>query len=145
MTYRVTDLAIDEDRLARICKRYIAGDFVIDEHFVKAVLRIAGPYDPIYRTELLYRVEKTIMRHLCTFWIFCDERCRYKNRREWFEDVRDWVLLETINNPLYNKTIGKRGEIGVGMRFDIMKRDDFSCQICGATQSDGVKLTRVLS
>jgi hypothetical protein len=140
MTYHVTDLTMDEDRLARFCQRYLAGGFIVDEHFIKAVLRIVGTYDPIYRTGLLYQVEKTIMQHLCKFWVFCDEGCRYKNRREWFEDIRDWVLLETINNPLYKKTIGKRGEISVGMRFDIMKRDGFSCQICGSTQSDGVKL-----
>lgn len=141
MTYLVTESAIDRDRLARICQRYLAGGFVLNDHFIKAVLRVVGTYEPAsYRGQLLFQVEKTIMERFCAFWFDCEEGCRYKNRREWFEDVRDWTPLETIKHPAYKNAVGKRGEVGKAMRFEIMKRDGFRCQICGSTASDDVKL-----
>ncbi len=34
----------------------------------------------------------------------------------------------------------ERGKLTPGLRYDILKRDNFKCQICGRTQSDGVTL-----
>ena len=34
----------------------------------------------------------------------------------------------------------ERARMTDSLRYDVMKRDGFRCQICGATQADGVKL-----
>ncbi len=34
----------------------------------------------------------------------------------------------------------ERSKLSDGLRYDIMSRDKFKCQICGSTQNDGVKL-----
>jgi len=34
----------------------------------------------------------------------------------------------------------ERSKLTSSLRYDIMKRDNFKCQICGSTQADGVKL-----
>ncbi len=41
-----------------------------------------------------------------------------------------------------NKTIREieRSKMSASIRYDVLNRDKFRCQICGATQSDGVKL-----
>ena len=37
-----------------------------------------------------------------------------------------------------NKTV--RSGLSLSLRFDVFRRDDYRCQICGATTSDGVRL-----
>jgi uncharacterized protein YozE (UPF0346 family) len=37
-----------------------------------------------------------------------------------------------------NKTV--RSGLSLSLRFDVFRRDDYRCQICGATASDGVRL-----
>ena len=39
-----------------------------------------------------------------------------------------------------NKTSIERNKMTPGLRFDVLKRDNYKCQICGRTQKDGVKL-----
>ena len=34
----------------------------------------------------------------------------------------------------------EREKVKAGLRFDILKRDGYRCQICGSCASDGVKL-----
>ena len=34
----------------------------------------------------------------------------------------------------------ERAKLGDSLRYDILRRDNFRCQICGATQQDGYKL-----
>ena len=47
-----------------------------------------------------------------------------------------WV---EINNYKQTKEY-ERSKMSNSLRYDILKRDNFRCQICGATQDDGVKL-----
>lgn len=39
-----------------------------------------------------------------------------------------------------NQKIQERNKMSAGLRFDVLKRDNYKCQICGRTQKDGVKL-----
>ena len=34
----------------------------------------------------------------------------------------------------------EREKLTAGLRYDILKRDNYRCQICGRTQADGIKL-----
>ena len=47
--------------------------------------------------------------------------------------------IENLDNPDYNKK-QEREKLTAGLRYDILKRDNYRCQICGRTQADGIKL-----
>lgn len=46
----------------------------------------------------------------------------------------------TVVEPLLKEQQPKREPIKPSVRFQILKRDNYSCQMCGATATDGAKL-----
>jgi len=46
---------------------------------------------------------------------------------------------KNLNNSIDNRK-QEREKLTAGLRYDILKRDNYKCQICGRTQADGVKL-----
>lgn len=51
----------------------------------------------------------------------------------------EWDENSIINFPLQEIKV-KRQTIKPSLRFEILKRDDYCCQMCGATAKDGVTL-----
>lgn len=47
--------------------------------------------------------------------------------------------LKNDDNLNYDKK-QEREKLTAGLRYDILKRDNYKCQICGRTQADGIKL-----
>lgn len=57
------------------------------------------------------------------------------------EKEHKMMLIDDKNAKNYKETIEyQRSLMTPSMRYDILKRDNFSCQICGHSQKDGVKL-----
>lgn len=54
-----------------------------------------------------------------------------------FNEVKNGVIRQSEKEHFVKK---QRAAMSNSLRYDILKRDGFRCQICGATQNDGVKL-----
>jgi predicted RNA-binding Zn-ribbon protein involved in translation (DUF1610 family) len=61
-----------------------------------------------------------------------------------FEDLLatfDSVSRSYLDNETYSKiALVERGEISDSLRYDILKRDNFKCVICGASSKEGTRL-----
>ncbi len=56
------------------------------------------------------------------------------------EHIRIFVSNVKAENAVRDSIRVERARMTDSLRYDVMKRDGFRCQICGATQADGVKL-----
>jgi 5-methylcytosine-specific restriction endonuclease McrA len=128
-----------EDRLARLCKRYQAGDFMQDKHFVMSALRAVAAWDNSAAYQFLRQVEATLGTHFCDLWSECQEgNCIYaQSPSEWIKETKDWAILKEMNHR--NKQVRSK-VLGASMRYDILKRDGYRCQICGKGAEDGARL-----
>lgn len=45
-----------------------------------------------------------------------------------------------LKSPNYSFAVRERNKMSASLRYDVLARDGFRCQICGATQDDGRKL-----
>ncbi len=69
------------------------------------------------------------------YYDYCDYDCKQVSL------CIDTVRKEINEAIAYRSTIQfERARMTDSLRYDVMKRDGFRCQICGATQADGVKL-----
>ncbi len=66
-----------------------------------------------------------------------EERYEYAQLKDYFERLAD--LRATRRTRQYQIKM-ERAKMTDSLRYDIMKRDKFRCQLCGSTASDGVKL-----
>lgn len=68
----------------------------------------------------------------------------WKEKKYDFDDIEQlFVKLETrsVQKELMQNQIKiERPKMSDSLRYDILKRDGFKCQICGASKTDGVKL-----
>lgn len=119
------------------CRQFLA-DTVGRERFVEDVKRILRGYDAITLSFTLSRIESTVHDHFCEFWDECHsgECVKEKSPAFWRREMASWSPLEL---PEGKKKTKKR-KIGLRTRFDVLKRDGYQCQICGATAGDGCKL-----
>lgn len=53
------------------------------------------------------------------------------------QKMNEFVGDEEVGYPIGE---AKRTSLSNSIRFDVMQRDDFACQLCGKTRADGVKL-----
>lgn len=60
-----------------------------------------------------------------------------ENSDRLFNDVKNGVVRLTEKQQFAKE---QRAAMTPSMRYDVLKRDGFRCQICGSTQEDGVKL-----
>lgn len=51
-----------------------------------------------------------------------------------YKKIKDSKKLYEINSKI------ERAKMGDSLRYDVLKRDKFKCQICGRTSKDNVKL-----
>ena len=56
------------------------------------------------------------------------------------ELIRRSKELNTEREQRQNQIKAERAKMSDSLRYDILKRDNFKCQICGSTAQDGVKL-----
>lgn len=64
---------------------------------------------------------------------------KYKCALEAMKQKDFYFPFENDNKLNYDKK-QEREKLTAGLRYDILKRDNYKCQICGRTQADGVKL-----
>lgn len=68
----------------------------------------------------------------------------WKEKKYSFDDIEQlFYKLEnrsTQKELMQNQIKIERAKMSNSLRYDILKRDGFKCQICGASKSDGVKL-----
>lgn len=133
------DVYGDDLRLLAVPCRQFLSDTIGRERFVEDVQRILRGYDFMTLSFTLWRVESTVKEHFCRFWIECEEgECVYeKSPSTWRKEISYWSPLKL---PEEKKGKPKRRKIGLRTRFDVLKRDSYQCQICGATANDGCKL-----
>lgn len=62
-----------------------------------------------------------------------------KQKNFFFLDKLSKNNTKNLNNSIDNRK-QEREKLTAGLRYDILKRDNYRCQICGRTQADGVKL-----
>ncbi len=62
---------------------------------------------------------------------YLDEYCDLENE---YSNIKGKRAFYEINSRI------QRARMSESLRYDILKRDGFRCQICGATQADGVQL-----
>ena len=53
------------------------------------------------------------------------------------KELTDFIGDEEVGYPILE---AKKGNLSVSVRFDVLQRDDFTCQLCGKTKEEGVKL-----
>lgn len=53
------------------------------------------------------------------------------------QKMNEFIGDEEVGHPVGE---AKRTSLSNSIRFDVMQRDDFACQLCGKTREDGVKL-----
>ena len=58
---------------------------------------------------------------------------------EWIRVNETTRTVQTINQTTKSVSY-QRANLSPSVRFDIMKRDRFSCQLCGKTMQDGIRL-----
>ena len=71
--------------------------------------------------------------------------CNSRNITSLDEETKEFIIsvLEKEYNivlPEVDTIEIERAKLSASLRYDILKRDGFKCQICGATIKDGVKL-----
>lgn len=85
---------------------------------------------------------------LQTYYVIPKERI---NEPNWLDHVseKSWCVRSEFRDALeaarmyHNRTRNRskaRGKMTKAKRFKIMKRDAFTCQLCGATANDGARL-----
>ena len=63
-----------------------------------------------------------------------------KNDFSYQIDIDKKKLIYDITISWNKKSNPERNKLTAGLRYDILKRDNFKCQICGRSAEDGVKL-----
>lgn len=133
-----------------------------DEDYTHAVVEIMeGPSDVVLPKGVTFEAYDKIERKLCrelvamppkTIRVECEAsycspkgKNRYKQERLYeFEAVQSHyeqaLAREALGQTVQAQRQRERAKMTASMRYDVLKRDHFRCQICGATQSDGVKL-----
>ncbi len=68
-------------------------------------------------------------------------RNHYDNEKTYnTREIKSLIEKDTERKIINNSIKHERSLMTDSLRYDILKRDNFRCQICGATQEDGVKL-----
>jgi hypothetical protein len=72
----------------------------------------------------------------------CSKASKYYNEDQYIEFTIYWKEPEKPTKNILITSVAKkeRNKLTAGLRYDILRRDNFKCQICGRTQADGVKL-----
>jgi 5-methylcytosine-specific restriction endonuclease McrA len=68
-----------------------------------------------------------------------EKKYRYYTKEFMLQLARAKEYLERVSTQEYLRA-KERSKMTPSMRFKILKRDDYRCQICGASQQDGAKL-----
>lgn len=68
-----------------------------------------------------------------------EKKIRYYAKDFLQQIKRSQQYLELVSTQEYLRA-KERSKMTASMRFNILKRDDYRCQICGASQKDGAKL-----
>lgn len=66
-----------------------------------------------------------------------DQSYRYKELKKFFDYT---IQLKEKRQTRQYQIKMERAKMSDSLRYDILKRDDFSCQLCGSKAQDGVKL-----
>ena len=65
----------------------------------------------------------------------------YQNRQTFAIDALEKYRQKCVlTSEIKDQKKYERAKMSASLRYDVLKRDGFRCQICGATQADGVKL-----
>ncbi|MBR0256284.1 MAG: HNH endonuclease [Synergistaceae bacterium] len=132
-----------------ICAKY---QFFADSHFldrfyaVTALPANASDYVRRKEEEVYQLVDKAVHTPVRVVWIYTSPagRNRYYDAADiTFAELQEYKrhrnLRQQDTMEQYRREI-ERQMITPGLRYDIMRRDNFRCQICGRTAQDGVKL-----
>ena len=69
-----------------------------------------------------------------------DKRYRKYNYFEYKDILKEYNSLKETKMLWQISSRVERAKMSESLRYDILKRDNFRCKICGATERDGVKL-----
>lgn len=120
-----------------------------DEKFCKAIGLSFNKFfkyeTKIFKNNILESPEVDIKVHCKIIYsspqgrnVYCKER---QFNYEQFKYLYDNVLEMKEQRNIYQFFVKhERAKMTDSLRYDILKRDNFRCQICGASASDGVKL-----
>lgn len=131
------EMRLDKSRLAVLCRLYQQGVFAQREHFTRAVIEIVDCWNGVVQSQLYWQVEATVRSHFCEFWEDCQAFCFVSARPgHYLKERACFTRLESA----FQVREGQRQPLAPGIRYTVLHRDDFRCQICGRTAKDGVKL-----
>lgn len=105
-------------------------------------------YIAVERKLFLEAVQKPVMEMcltVCVYYTSPQGRNSYSGKQIYNENqirnLLEDVIKEQNAKTEYQRQVAKeRAKMTDGLRYDILKRDHFRCQICGATEKDGIKL-----
>lgn len=107
--------------------------------------------------ELMLIIDKLIGLLICSWALFIMylllnvkmQKVIQQKEEEWTNnaiDYGEWIRVnettrttQTVNQTTKSVSY-QRANLSPSIRFDIMKRDKFSCQLCGKTMQDGIGL-----
>lgn len=107
--------------------------------------------------ELMLIIDKLIGLLICSWALFIMylllnvkmQKVIQQKEEEWTNnaiDYGEWIRVnettrttQTVNQTTKSVSY-QRANLSPSIRFDIMKRDKFSCQLCGKTMQDGIRL-----
>ncbi len=69
-----------------------------------------------------------------------DNKYKVYTKCEFLYKMNEYLKLKRENKLSVISSRVERSKMSESLRYDILKRDGFRCQICGASQKDGVKL-----
>jgi 5-methylcytosine-specific restriction endonuclease McrA len=80
-----------------------------------------------------------------TLYITPQERNSYKNHYTFsYEDLKNGLNYVIKQNEIKStkeyRTKMERAKMTDSLRYDVFKRDDFRCKLCGKTAADGITL-----
>lgn len=102
-----------------------------EERLFKKHLLKAPPLDVVIRCEATYTSPQG-KNHYSK-----EEKYSFYDLQRFFNDTMKLKLLRILRRYLNRD---ERAKMNVSLRYDILKRDNFRCQICGSSAQDGVKL-----
>lgn len=69
-----------------------------------------------------------------------DKRYKAYEKEEFSNKMQEYLKLKETKKLYEISSRVERSKMSESMRYDVLKRDGFRCQICGATSKDGVNL-----
>ena len=97
------------------------------------------------RNRLVKKPQMYFELHIKTIYETPTGRNKYTKSKNFYEKDIYNTIEQIKNDDLYRQTyefhkLNERSKMSNKLRFEVFKRDKYTCKICGRKQSDGVKL-----